>query len=55
MTKLIELLLKNLINVGRRLRSENFKGMLTCFLISMARTNHFGQGKVAFLEKRFKK
>ena len=41
MTRLIEVLFKNLINVGGKLRFENFSGMFTCFLSSMACTNCF--------------
>ena len=53
MTRLIELAFKNIINMGSRWRSENFTGMLTCFLNSMACTNCFGQSEVAFSEKPF--
>ena len=55
MTRLIEFLLKNLSNVGGRLRSKNLVGMLMCFLSRMACTNCYGQSEFAFLKKPFMK
>ena len=55
MIRLIKFPFKNLINVVGRLRSENFVGILTCFLSSMACTNCFGQSEVTFLKKPFTK
>ena len=55
MTRLIEFLFKNLINVSSRLRSENYTGMLTCFFSSMDCTNCFVQSETAFSKKRITK
>ena len=55
MTGLLKFFSESLINAGGRLRSENFDGMLTCFLSSMACTSCFGQREVTFSKKPFTK
>ena len=53
--RLVKFLFKNPINIGGRLRSSNFAGMLMCFLSSMACVNCFRQSEAALSKEPFTK